>query len=102
VVEVPVSGDLNGVLADGETLCVPHMLMDASGIPDGDAAYAVTDDDLKRVEDARDAMIARTRDRWKGGRERVIPLADGVKVDTAEIAFADYEHRLTNAWRKLR
>ena len=91
IVAAPANGDLSNILGDGETLIVPTMFMDsANGISqrgyvmdDDTTVNVVTDEERRRLEDARVAArtdwIGRVNGAWKkpktndAARNRIFP-----------------------------
>jgi len=108
------------VAARGSLLKVPTMYMDsANGISqrgyvmdDDTTVNVVTDEERRRLEDARVAArtdwIGRVNGAWKKPKTNDAATAAAAAAatagiaDTRERAFAAYEHRLTNKWRGAR
>jgi hypothetical protein len=87
----------NHVAVVGQARAGPNFRIGDNAMPD----YTVTDEARKRVEDARNEMIDRITNAWKGGPDqRVTPLQDGQQfADEREAAHAAMVHHLTNGWR---
>ena len=101
-VEIPDGANVLAMLEDGEVLQIS--MNDEDRALDqhlADTYGHVSDEALQDVQDARDEMIARTCNAWRGDAHQPIEIRDSVG-DATQDAYEAYCAHIQNAWRGSR